>query len=301
MTTPVSSLVGDFQKFFTVDIASTAEQLEEVYQVRYRVYCEEFQYEPIENFPQGLETDEFDTNSLHCLITHKSSNAPAGCVRLVKRTGDSLLPMEAFCGKAIEPQAQAFLNSHGEQSCEISRLAVDCRFRRRSGEHLTRFGNTGSLDYSKREKRTFSLIAVAAYLSACAMADLSGRPNIYAMMEPFLPKLMKRSGIPFTRIGEDLDYHGARAPYITHSKDVVSGLLPELRELYDTIHGKFAPEMRASAPRSAPTDVACATVTAWSVLEDRIRQNLAGKRFSRLCSVNALDSWGLGLPHVQYV
>lgn len=243
MNNEIPSLVDDFQQFFTVDVASTPEQMKQVAHVRYRVYCEEFQYEPAENFPDRLEVDEFDHHSLHCLITHKSSQAPAGCVRLVERIDGSQLPMERFCDDALDPHYRELIESLGPQSCEISRLAVDREFRRRSGEHLTRFGTPGALDYSLREKRTFSLIAVAAYLSACAMADLTGRHRIYAMMEPFLPRLMKRSGIPFTRAGTDLDYHGVRAPYVTSSEDVVAGLLPGLRELYDVIHTKFASEM----------------------------------------------------------
>jgi N-acyl amino acid synthase of PEP-CTERM/exosortase system len=242
-----SSLVDDFQQFFTVDVASTPEQLKQVGHIRYRVYCEEFEYEPADAFTDELEVDEFDNHSLQCLITHKRSEEPAGCVRLVERSEGELLPMERFCNDAIDPQYKQLIQSFGSQSCEISRLAVDRQFRRRSGEHLTRFGHIGSLDYTLREKRTFSLIAVAAYLSACAMADLTGRHRIYAMMEPFLPKLMRRSGIPFTRAGSDLDYHGTRAPYVTHSADIVAGLLPELKQLYEVIHSKFAQEMRAPA------------------------------------------------------
>ncbi len=249
------SLVDDFQQFFTVEVASTPEQLRQVGHVRYRVYCEEFHYEPTDTFPDGVETDQFDQHSLHCLITHKASQSPAGCVRLVERGNGQLLPMEKFCWDAIDPEYRKLISSHGHQSCEISRLAVDGQFRRRSGEHLTRFGSPEALDYSLREKRTFSLIAVAAYLSACAMADLTGRYRIYAMMEPFLPKLMQRSGIPFTRAGSDLDYHGLRAPYVTGSEEVVAGLLPELRELYDVIHTKFSREISLATARAEAVEI----------------------------------------------
>ena len=235
-----SSLVNDFQRFFTVDIARTPEQLQQVFHIRYRVYCEEFAYEPRENSPDEMERDSFDQYSTHCLITHKTSNMPAGCVRLVKSEPGSLLPMESFCGEAISPEYRQILETFRGESCEISRLAVDRNFRRRTGEHLTRFGQVESLDWSKREQRTFSLIAVAAYLSACALTSIADRPRIYAMMESFLPRLMGRSGIPFSRIGEDIDYHGMRAPYVTSTPDVVAGMLPDLRELYDSIHSKFS-------------------------------------------------------------
>jgi N-acyl amino acid synthase of PEP-CTERM/exosortase system len=136
------------------------------------------------------------------------------------------------------------LEAHRARACEVSRLAVYKGFRRRPGEHATRFGLVDAPDVSPQERRTFPLIAVAAYLSANAVADLLGVERLYAMMEPFLPKLMKRSaGINFTRVGEDIDYHGLRAPYITAPEQVVSDLLPDLRALYDAIRAGFAPSI----------------------------------------------------------
>jgi hypothetical protein len=77
-----SSMVEDFQEYFDLELANTPEKLESVYRVRYRVYCEEFGYEPADAFPNQLETDEFDENASHCLVTHKLTGMPAGCARL---------------------------------------------------------------------------------------------------------------------------------------------------------------------------------------------------------------------------
>ena len=93
------------------------------------------------------------------------------------------------------------------------------------------------MDLSTQEKRTFPLIAVSCYLAAIAMSDLSGRNNGFAMMEPFLPKLLARSGINFTRVGKDIDYHGLRAPYFLTTAAATRDMVPELKELYDAIHG----------------------------------------------------------------
>ena len=72
-----------FNTWFSVDFASSAELCKRVYEVRYRVYCEEFGYEEREAFPDGQERDKYDAASLHCLITHRPTGRPAGCVRLV--------------------------------------------------------------------------------------------------------------------------------------------------------------------------------------------------------------------------
>ncbi len=83
-------LLQSFQEFFTLSMAASTEQKRDAYRIRYRVYCEDMQYEPAQQFPDGLETDEFDRHSLHCLVTHKRTARPAGCLRLVEADSDLL-------------------------------------------------------------------------------------------------------------------------------------------------------------------------------------------------------------------
>ena len=54
------SICENFQRYFTVEFAATAEQKKRVFEIRYRVYCEEFRYEPADQFPQRAESDDFD-------------------------------------------------------------------------------------------------------------------------------------------------------------------------------------------------------------------------------------------------
>jgi N-acyl amino acid synthase of PEP-CTERM/exosortase system len=235
-----TSLVADFQKYFDLDLATTPSQLESVYRIRYRVYCEEFKYEPADIFTDQLETDEFDENSSHCLVTHKFSGLPAGCARLVHVDEQSQMPMEKFCSDSIDEEIIRSFDGRRDTICEFSRLGVDGAFRRRAGEHLSRFGEISALDCTKREQRTFSLIAMATILSAFAMSDLIGRPHCFAMMEPFLPRLLKRSGIIVHPAGEQMEYHGTRAPYYFETHATVSGMADEMREFYETIRAGFA-------------------------------------------------------------
>ena len=246
-----SSIVEDFQEYFDVELATTPEQMAMVYRIRYRVYCQEFGYEEAEAFPDEQESDEFDGHSVHCLVIHKLTNMPAACVRVVKVDGGTQMPMERFCQASLDADLFGARAAERASICEFSRLAVDGAFRRRAGEHASRFGEISSMDCTKRELRTFSLIAIATFVSAFAVSDHIGRTNAFAMMEPFLPRLLKRSGVVVTRVGEDIDYHGMRAPYFITTQDAVDGMPAELRELYDVIHGKFshvlAPETRRKA------------------------------------------------------
>jgi len=238
-----NTLIEDFERYFKIELVSTKEQAQAAYGVRYRVYCEEFEYEATDVFPDKLEKDEFDEQSLHCLIIHKERDLVAGCVRLVPielSQENGLLPFEKFCQKSLDTELIDSFHLKRSTECEISRLAVDGAFRRRPGEAATRFGGIESIDCTKQEQRTFSLIAVSAFLAATALTDLTHKTNVFAMMEPFLPRLLKRSGICFERVGSDMDYHGIRAPYFIKTQSAVDNMRPDLKALYDWVYEQVA-------------------------------------------------------------
>lgn len=266
-----ASLVEDFQRYFVVEQAVTPAQLKHVFTVRYRVYCEEFQYESAEACPNNLETDEFDANSRHCLVMHKASGMPAGCARLVLADEDRLLPMETFCAAAIDHKIIHQFDGRRDTVCEFSRLGVDGAFRRRPGEGESRFGEISALDFSQREQRTFPLIAVATILSALATSELIGRPHCFAMMEPFLPRLLRRSGLFAKPAGEATEYHGIRAPYYWETLEGVSTLTDELKDFYAAIRADFsaADARRTSASMRAPTGA-----------RDHLRDTIGAMRYS---------------------
>jgi N-acyl amino acid synthase of PEP-CTERM/exosortase system len=233
------SLSERFHQYFDVDFAHSREQKSAVFGIRYRVYCEEFRFEPGQLFPDKMERDEFDERSLHCLITHRSTGKPAGAVRLVgteDRRGKNLLPFERNCPGSLAPDFLSKRQLQRESMCEISRLVVDRPFRRRPGEHATHLGVPNAIDFTLQEKRSFSLIAIAGFLAATALTDVSGRTDVFAMMDPSLSQLMTRAGMEFTRAGKDLDYHGQRAPYYIRTEWALEKMHPSLRELYDSIH-----------------------------------------------------------------
>jgi N-acyl amino acid synthase of PEP-CTERM/exosortase system len=221
-------------------MATSAALQRQAFGIRYRVYCEDLHYEPAQLFPDRLERDDFDQCALHALVTHKRSGLPAGCVRLVQAGSATTMPFEQHCLNSVYTGYLEDLSQQREQACEFSRIAVDRNFRRRPGESDTRGGELGALDYSHPERRSFSLIGVATTLAAFVMADLSGRNQVFAMMEPRLPRLLRRSGFRMERAGDMTEYHGQRALYFTTVERVVEHLRPELRELYNAIRRDFS-------------------------------------------------------------
>jgi len=242
-TSSKESLVQGFSRYFSVKLAESEAQKKAVFHIRYRVYCEEFKYESVDHFPDQLEIDDYDEVSKHCLITHLETGAPAGCVRLIPALGsreDEPLPFEKYCKSSLDCAFIDSMSLDRGKVCEISRLAVDGTFRRRTGESITRFGQINGLHFSPEEQRTFSLIAVACFLATTVMSEMENRTNGFAMMEPFLPRMMHKSGIDFHRVGKDIDYHGIRAPYFVTTQSILANMHTDLRQLYQWIKENIA-------------------------------------------------------------
>ncbi len=239
MNSDFASLTEAFLNYFKVDLVTTASQIDEVAQLRYRVYCEEFGYERPQDFPDRRERDNFDAHSMHCLVTHRRSGHTAGCVRLVCATDELALPLETHCLESLYLDHLESMTLNRDQVCEVSRAAVDSRFRKRSGEDHTRLGEFDAMDCSHQERRSFSLVGIALFLSTFAMANLSGRDQLFAMMESNLPRLLRRAGIVAQQAGEEMDYHGRRAPYFITTDLALANMRDDLHVLYEALYERL--------------------------------------------------------------
>ena len=234
------SISDGFLDYFDVSLSNTPAQREQLAAMRFRVYCTEFGYENAADFPSRLESDEFDDYSHHCMLKHKRTGRLAGGVRLVCASEAHILPIQKYClGSVYAEYAEALLTEQ-DSICEFSRLTVNSAFRRRRGEDHTRMGEFDALDCSHQERRTFSLIGVATFISAVAMASLSNRPQIYGMMESNLPRLLRRSGLLVQQAGDYMDYHGQRAPFYLSTELALDNMRDDLLGLYQTIHDRLA-------------------------------------------------------------
>ena len=91
-------------------------------------------------------------------------------------------------------------------------------------------------DCPERERLCFSLVTTATFLSAFASAAISGRTNIFGMMEASLPRLLRRAGINVRQCGDFMDYHGRRAPHFITLSDAEAGMRPDILGFYTRIH-----------------------------------------------------------------
>jgi N-acyl amino acid synthase of PEP-CTERM/exosortase system len=221
-----------FSEYLQARVAFNIDEKSESYTIRHNVYCDELKFE--EQKPNGEETDDFDSHSVHCLIKHIPTGSYAGTVRIVRTNStEQLLPIEKFCISSIDEKSVHPSDFPRSEICEISRLAIPAKFRKRATD---KFGGsaTGSINehnYSERELRCFPFIAVGLYLSAASVCLNLDIKHCFVMMEPRLARSLRFVGIPFDKVGPVVEYHGQRAPYYISRELLMNGLSPGFKNM----------------------------------------------------------------------
>src|SRR5271165_5688455 len=115
-----------FNRFLTVVPADSESLLDEVFRLRFQVYCAERGFESAADFPDGRERDRDDLRSLHFLVLDRATGRAVGTVRLIlPRMGDDL-PVLRLIGTSGRWPADLPLATTGE----VSRFAIAKAFRR---------------------------------------------------------------------------------------------------------------------------------------------------------------------------
>ena len=233
-----ASIGASFHDYFQLVLADSNDLRTQAYRLRYEVYCREFHFEPEESCTNQREQDDYDAQSVHCLLMHHPTGQTAGCVRLVLADpGEPAapLPFERHCGSSLDHAHLDPALMHRDRIGEISRLAVLARFRRRVAEDQSPVGLNDETTSRRAERRQFPYISLSLYLAAASVGLLSGLDGVFAMMELRLARHLTRYGIKFTQVGSVVEYHGPRAPFYISRSDLLGGLRPDARELLDVV------------------------------------------------------------------
>jgi N-acyl-L-homoserine lactone synthetase len=186
--------------------ASCKRELNDVFSLRYKVYCIERGYERTDDHPDGLEHDEYDPHSVHFIAYLNSS--PVGTVRLILRNPFGF-PVERYCNANLRTICQ-----DADQVAEISRLAVSSSAAKRL--------------FIERSKITLSLIKELYYTSR----ELRIRYLVCAMSKS-LERLLHRCGMSFMKAGLPVDYHGLRTPYYAACDDLEREVFDRRRDIFE--------------------------------------------------------------------
>ena len=198
------SIAEHFYRYFQLIVADNPELKREVYSIRYKVYCEELNYESPEKFPDRLEQDAYDAHSIHYLLKHRLSNRYVGCVRVVlpeNRTSQQKFPLEKACPQDFFSDQRPRANF-----CEISRLAVLSDFRKqkpgtRALEGMFFLSRRYNTHTHQPHKSFFPIIPLSLYW-ACIGTGPFLNLEVLALMEPKLARHFRKYGIVSQQIGD---------------------------------------------------------------------------------------------------
>jgi len=244
-----------FNSVFNVQLATSPEEINEVFEVRYQVYCIDRPFEDPSCFLDKREHDTYDARSAHSLIRHRITGDNVATVRLVM-AGDNpeeaSFPMEGPCVKHMNQPAQnAIANAHRNQIAEISRMAVSREFRRRLNEEKEVSGISKPAYYTDSEngKRAMPYISLGLFAAILQMSVKHGITHWMAVMEPSQLRLLKRFGVEFDHVGPVIEYHGRRRPAFTEAASLIEGIRTRRPDVWSLITeaGRYLPAKPATS------------------------------------------------------
>ena len=197
-----------YREHFEVVRASTPTLLDQVYRLRYQVYCVENAYEDPDRQPGGLETDIYDERSVHALLVHRGSEAVAGTVRVILPGTDQQSPPLPISIVADSEQRELLRRLPHSRTAELSRFAVSKEFRQRCAD--------------PEDRRMLRYITIGLIRGALEMCRDNDIQYVCAVMERSLIRLLGRLGFVFDHLGGLIEYHGARQPCVAQVNQIVS-------------------------------------------------------------------------------
>ena len=221
--------------------------MEEIYRLRYKVYCDEWGFEKPEDHPDGLEHDRFDEYSVHFAAIDRKGDV-IGTVRIILESSLGF-PIQHHCTIDQELQrrvAAKVPDAARSRFGEISRLAVSKEYRRRSLDNLILDGQQyddveqliaqkeaakAGYESIERRRQQDSAIVMGLYRCLCTESRELQLTHWYVVMARCLHVLLKRTGFFFEPIGPEKEYHGIRRPYLGYLNETLRGI-PELYRLY---------------------------------------------------------------------
>jgi N-acyl amino acid synthase of PEP-CTERM/exosortase system len=205
--------------------------LERSYRLRYQVYCLERKFLPAGDYPDGLETDEFDRHAIHVGAVDAQGEL-AGTARVI-RPSASGLPIFDHC--TIFPHETAEFNAENPRLVEVGRLSVSRSYCRRrtdltlpAGDARRRGANYRGSERRHQHEDVFLTLLKALYQASKRI----GATHWLAATEKPLQRMLAQRGFPFHSIGPDSDYFGLVAPYQMELREfdevICSGHFPHL-------------------------------------------------------------------------
>jgi N-acyl amino acid synthase of PEP-CTERM/exosortase system len=237
-----------YDSHFAVVSADTPELLDAAHALRYQVYCVEHGFEDPAKQLGEREWDSYDAQSVHAVLISKPSGDVVGCVRLIlpcRGAEFGSLPIRELLSAADGRRLDMFPR---HRTAEISRYAIDKRYRRRQGEGL--YPDVAWNDPSTVAlRRLVPQMSLGLMRGVCLLAAEHDIETVCAAMSAPLLRLLERFGLVFERLGPPIDYHGQRQPCVANGEQLLAGMAQRNQDYYhlvaQTPRGMSAPSLRS--------------------------------------------------------
>ncbi len=229
-------LVDYFNLLYSVDTANTDELVEETFRLRYQVYCIENEFENPSETSHQMETDEFDSNSVHSIIKYNKTGQPIGSVRMVlpnEHDHTRSFPVQKICNHSIFTDRKLFSIY---RPIEISRFCLS------KSQRAMAIPCKHSCIQLASQQAPFSPTLLNKYGPMLGLIrgliQMSSEYEIthwFAIMEPSLIRLLAKLGIYFKPIGTLINYHGMRQPCYIELSELLRRVYSEQLHVWEVI------------------------------------------------------------------
>lgn len=198
----------------------------ELFKLRYDVYCIERAFLKADDAFEGMEFDDYDDRSTH-FAAYTMDETLIGTVRLVTPRPLQPFPFQLHCATF-----QHFRMPAHHQCGEISRLAVKRTHRRRRADSVRGIPGFAPLRQQplmltpevERRNNNSPMLLLGMYREMYRHSRAKGIRYWFAAMERSLAYSLEKMGFRFRAIGPVSDYYGEVTPYLLD----LGELMPEL-------------------------------------------------------------------------
>nr|WP_281720629.1 PEP-CTERM/exosortase system-associated acyltransferase [Nitrosomonas nitrosa] len=230
----MNDIAAAFHEYFEIVTADTPELQKEVFSLRYKIWCiKECFFNP-SDFPDELEKDEYDNQSIHLLLKHKASDSFIGTARLV--LSDTSYKYDKFPLELHTQFYPVYSGMHIDRphTIEISRFAILSDFFRRRDDLNFAVGKISKhRDTSGRRRFPHPMLGLAV-----GIIQMCAKRNIYywfSAMDPVLNRLLGFYGMQLNPIGPLVNYYGKRRPYYVCILDVLERMYQNHRDIWELV------------------------------------------------------------------
>lgn len=233
----MNELIAAFHEYFKLVLADSPLLLEEVFRLRYQIFCEELGWFQPSLFPEQMEGDEYDRRSTHILLQHRPSGYYVGTARLVLADPSDLgkpFPIEESA--PFSPGFAGLPRRLRRHVAEISRFGVLSRFPHHEGRRTPRYhaqATAGEAHGKSRLRFPYPTLALSVGIVRTSVEN--NITHWYAIMTPSFNRSLSHFGLNLQVVSPLYELYGQRRAHYASMADVLDRARCQHPEVWELI------------------------------------------------------------------